>query len=68
MPEVFKEYMEQEFYMQQYVSSYHIINRIEEHGYDDEVKQLYLKDLEDCYKPYFEGKQKKPIPFVAPNL
>lgn len=68
MPEVFEETMQQEFYMQQYVSSYHIIRRIEEHGFDDDVKEVYLQDLEDCYKPYFEGKRKKPIPFIAPNL
>ncbi|WP_172369586.1 phosphoadenosine phosphosulfate reductase family protein [Sporosarcina jiandibaonis] len=68
MPDVFKELKEQEFYMQQYVSSYHIINRLEEHGFEDDVKELYLQDLEDCYKPYFEGKRKKPIPFIPPNL
>ena len=54
--------------MQQYVSANHTIRKIDEHGFDDDVKELYLQDLEDCYKPYFEGNRKKPIPFVAPNL
>lgn len=58
LPEVFEETMQQEFYMQQYDSSYQIIRRLEEHGFDDDVKETYLQDLEDCYKPYFEGKRR----------
>lgn len=68
LPNTFKEIKEQEFYMQQYVSHYHTIRRLEEHGFDDEVKEIYLEDLDNCYRPYFEGKIDKPKIFVPPNL
>jgi len=68
LPDTFKEIKEQEFYMQQYVSHYHTIRRLEEHGFDDEVKQIYLDDLESCYAPYFRGEIEKPKPFIPPNL
>lgn len=68
LPGTFKEIKEQEFYMQQYVSHYHTIRRLEEHGFDDEVKQIYLDDLDNCYGPYFRGEIEKPKVFIPPNL
>lgn len=65
MPHVFKELMEQEHHMKVYVSSYHYIKSLD---IDDDTKEIYLRELDNAYEDYFNGKAKKPKPYVPPNL
>lgn len=67
-PELFKEYKEQEHHLKNCISAYHYIKKLEVYGFDDDVKEVYLKDLENCYADYFNGKSKKPKVFVPPDL
>lgn len=66
LPDVFQELMEQEHHLKNYVSAYHYIRK--ECDFDEDVKEVYLRDLDNCYEDYFNGKAKKPKVFVAPNL
>lgn len=68
MPEIFNELTEQEHYLKLYVSEYHYIKNLEEDGLDDEVKALWHKQLEDCYRDYFYGRAKRPKTYIPTNL
>lgn len=67
-PTLFQEYKAQEHHLKNFVSAYHYIKRLEEYGFDEEVKRVYLQDLDNCYKDYFNGAAEKPKVFVPPNL
>lgn len=67
-PELFAEYKAQEHHLKNYVSAYHYIRKLEVYGFDDEVKEVYLKDLDECYRDYFNGVETKPKIFVPPDL
>lgn len=66
LPETFEQLKKDEFHMQRYVSNYHTIKRMDD--LDEDTKQIYLDDLDRCYKPYFERKIEKPLVFIPPNL
>ena len=68
LPKVFTELMEQEHHLKNYVSAYHYIKNLDEYGFDDDVKRIYINDLNSCYEDYFYGRAEKPKIFIAPNL
>lgn len=67
-PELFQEYKAQEHHLKNYVSAYHYIKKLDVYGFDDDVKQVYFEDLDNCYRDYFNGAAKKPKVFVPPDL
>lgn len=66
LPDTFDELRKDEFYMQQYISSHHVVKRMD--NLTDDEKELILQHLDDCYKPYFDRRIDKPRLFIPPNL
>jgi len=68
MPEVYQEVMQQEHYLKLYVSAYHYIKNIDEHGFSEETRNLWLQELDNAYRDYFYGRKSKPDVYIQPNL
>lgn len=68
MPDVFQKLMKDEHYMKLYVSAYHYIKGINEHGFTEETRAHWLNELDAAYRDYFYGRAEKPDVYIQPNL
>lgn len=68
MPDVFKNYMEQEHYLKLFVSEYHYIKQLQIDGLTDDVKELWLDKLDKAYRDYFYDRKEKPDVVIPTNL
>lgn len=68
MPDVFNKLVEQEHYIKLYVSEYHYIKNLDVDGLDDEVKALWHRNLDDCYRDYFYDRASRPKVYIPTDL
>lgn len=72
LPAVFKETMEYEFHMSNYVSTHHYYRNQKYYPaceqFDDDTLKILLAELNDAYEDYFWGRAPKPKPYVHPTF
>ena len=69
MPDVFREILEQEYYINLYVSSYRYLMETEtSERFPEWLKQRELQELDDAYRDYFYGRAPKPKLYPHPAM
>ncbi|MDC0764865.1 hypothetical protein POF51_29525 [Brevibacillus sp. AG] len=69
MPFVYQDLLEKEYHMSLYVSSYRYLKDMESDGRDgwnEEVREMFLAELDEAYRDYFYGRAARPKVYIHP--